>query len=123
MASYGTFITACGFEYNGPQSFIKFAPKITPENFKAPFTAAEGWGSYEQKQAASGMEAKFHIKYGSIRLQTIALETNNKVATVLIQSGIKNISCKFEQKGNEIKIILSEPVRVKPSQVLKIKMT
>jgi hypothetical protein len=44
MASYGTFITACGFEYHGPKGQISFAPKIHPENFKAPFTSAEGWG-------------------------------------------------------------------------------
>jgi uncharacterized protein (DUF608 family) len=48
MASYGTFITACGFEYHGPKGYIRFAPKWNKENFKAPFTVAEGWGSYTQ---------------------------------------------------------------------------
>ena len=50
MASYGTFISACGFTYHGPKGQIGFSPKLTPENFKAPFTAAEGWGSYAQQR-------------------------------------------------------------------------
>ena len=27
MAGYGTFITACGFEYHGPKGYLRFAPK------------------------------------------------------------------------------------------------
>ncbi|MDQ2864131.1 MAG: GH116 family glycosyl-hydrolase [Bacteroidota bacterium] len=48
MASHGTFISACGFTYHGPKGHIGFSPKLTPENFKAPFTVAEGWGTYSQ---------------------------------------------------------------------------
>ena len=48
MASYGAFIGICGYEYHGPKGHIGFAPKLTPENFRAPFTAAEGWGTYAQ---------------------------------------------------------------------------
>ena len=49
MASYGTFIAACGFEHHGPKGHIVFAPRLTPENFRAPFTTADGWGTYSQK--------------------------------------------------------------------------
>ena len=43
MASYGTFVSACGFESHGSGGHIGFEPKLTPEDFKAPFTAAEGF--------------------------------------------------------------------------------
>lgn len=45
MASYGTFITTCGFDYHGPKGIIRFAPKWDKGNFKTAFTVAEGWGS------------------------------------------------------------------------------
>ena len=52
MASYSLFLAACGFSYNGPAGVIGFDPKVGPDDFKAPFTAAEGWGSFEQKKPA-----------------------------------------------------------------------
>jgi non-lysosomal glucosylceramidase len=42
MASYGTYLAACGYEYDGPKKHLGFAPRLTPENFKAAFTSAEG---------------------------------------------------------------------------------
>ena len=87
MASYGVFLAACGFEYHGPRGHIGFAPRLTPENFKAPFTAAEGWGTYEQQSeggdqrsevggqqaAVRSQRSAIELKYGKLRLKTIAL--------------------------------------------------
>jgi uncharacterized protein (DUF608 family) len=80
MASYGTFITACGFEYNGPKGHIGFAPKLTPENFKAAFTAARGWGSFSQRVENGRMKAEITLKSGTLRLRSIRLATAEKPA-------------------------------------------
>jgi non-lysosomal glucosylceramidase len=73
MASYGVFLAACGFAYNGPEGHIGFAPKLTPENFKAAFTSAEGWGSFSQKQTATAMTASLALKYGQLKLKELTL--------------------------------------------------
>jgi hypothetical protein len=122
MASYGTFITACGFEYHGPKGHIKFAPKITPGNFKAPFTSAAGWGTYEQQKNATGMAAKLHVKYGSLQLQTLSLETATQVKKVSVQLGEKNIPCHYEQQQNDITITLANGIVVNKNQQLNIKI-
>ena len=44
MASYGVFLAACGFEYHGPKGHLGFAPRLTPEDFRAAFTTAGGLG-------------------------------------------------------------------------------
>ena len=46
MASHGVFLAACGYEHHGPKGHLGFAPRLTPADFRAPFTAAEGWGTY-----------------------------------------------------------------------------
>ena len=84
MASYGTFITACGFEYHGPKGYIKFAPKLTPDHFKAPFTAAEGWGSFVQQKKGHNHKAEIQVKQGKLQLKTVALESAFAVSGVRV---------------------------------------
>ncbi len=73
MASYGVFTAAEGYEYDGPRDYMAFAPRVTPENFKAAFTAAEGWGTYSQTSDALSLKATIEMKYGRLRLKTLAL--------------------------------------------------
>ena len=79
MASYGTFITACGFTYHGPTGSIGFEPKLNKTNFKAAFTTAEGWGTYGQTKKGKQQEHHFELKYGKLMLQNIRLEKVEKV--------------------------------------------
>jgi non-lysosomal glucosylceramidase len=80
MASHGAFIAACGYEYHGPRGHIGFAPALTPENFRAPFTAAEGWGTYAQTIAAGKLQASLEIKTGRLRLRTVSLRLDGAAA-------------------------------------------
>jgi hypothetical protein len=73
MASYGVFVSACGFAYHGPVGYLGFAPKISPENFRAAFITAEGWGTFEQTVQANKHTAKFVVHWGQLRLKTISL--------------------------------------------------
>jgi len=73
MASYGVFLAACGFEYHGPKGRIGFAPRVSPENFKAPFTAAEGWGSFTQKVVADRQSASIELHHGKLALNELSV--------------------------------------------------
>jgi hypothetical protein len=73
MASYGTFISACGFTYHGPKGYIGFNPRMSPENFKAPFTVAEGWGTYTQEKHQKRQVHTLLMKFGLVRLRSISL--------------------------------------------------
>jgi hypothetical protein len=74
------FLAACGFEYHGPKGHIGFAPRLTPENFRAPFTSAEGWGTFEQKSGERTMQAALTLKYGKLRVRSMALRLPDKVS-------------------------------------------
>lgn len=78
MASYGTFISACGYYYHGPKGIIGFAPKLSPENFKAAFTSAEGWGTYQQLLTGTKSKKTFTsqltLQYGQLRLCQFQIE-------------------------------------------------
>lgn len=74
LASWGVFTALCGFEYDGPAGRIGFAPRLGPEDFRAAFTAAEAWGTYEQKTGSEGLAAALAVRHGTLALREIALE-------------------------------------------------
>jgi non-lysosomal glucosylceramidase len=82
MASYGVFIAACGFECHGPKGYLAFNPRINPQDFRAAFTSAEGWGTFAQKVTGLNMTATLDVKSGRLRLKTFALSAGAAPASV-----------------------------------------
>ena len=72
MASYGVYVAACGYEYHGPKGYLAFAPRLTPEDFRAAFTAAEGWGTFAQKRDGRAQRETITVKWGRLRLHRLA---------------------------------------------------
>jgi hypothetical protein len=122
MASYGSFITACGFEYHGPKGYMRFAPKWNVDNFKAPFTAAEGWGSYTQRQSGNTMECGLEPKYGQVQLSSFSVDMpkGKKAKKVTVSLGGQTVSAKWEQKGDKMLISLQNRVTVKTGERLEL---
>ncbi|MRG46940.1 hypothetical protein GFS24_17595 [Chitinophaga sp. SYP-B3965] len=121
MASYGTFITTCGFVYNGPAGFISFAPRIGAADFKAPFTAAEGWGSYSQQRSASLLTAEIVVVYGHVDLQRIRLTAGFAPKRVAVTLDGKIVGAEFKQLGDgEVEVILADTFRVEGSLGVRV---
>jgi hypothetical protein len=120
MASYGSFITACGFEYHGPKGYMRFAPKMGADNFRAPFTAASGWGSYSQKIDKQQLDAKLTVAYGSVALQAFSLQHANKVTRPVVKLEGKIIPATIKQEGDNCTISFKQPIAVSTNQTLHI---
>lgn len=74
MASYGAFVAISGFTVNGPKGEIGFAPRLTPEAFRAAFVAATGWGTFAQSIDGASLEATLAVRHGSLAARAISLE-------------------------------------------------
>ena len=94
MASYGVYLAACGFEYDGPEGRIGFAPKLTPEDFKCAFTAAEGWGTFRQTLQDGRMVASLSLRRGKLQLKSFVPELVN---------GLKPTQVKATLDGRPVK--------------------
>ena len=119
MASHGVYLAACGLEYHGPHQHIGFAPKLTPENFKCAFTAAEGWGCYSQKTEAGKQRAEIAVRWGELKLKTIALENNSATAVKVLLAG-KLIGAKLKREGKKVLFTLTTPVTIQAGETLEI---
>lgn len=123
MASYGALIAISGFECNGPQGYIGFDPKLSPENFKAPFTAAEGWGSYQQVMTGkTRLQSSIALKYGTLRLRNISLGVvkgmNPRSSSVSV-AGTK-VPCSMEVKDGKLLLALSKEIIIKAGESLDV---
>jgi len=123
MASYGTFISACGFESHGPSGRIGFAPRLTPENFKAPFTAAGGWGSYAQQRTAGQQTHRLEVKHGRVGVRTLAVELppGTTATSVTATLGGKAVAVTVTQHGTRAEIAFAAQAQVFPGAVLAVR--
>jgi hypothetical protein len=82
MASYGVLLAVCGYDYHGPKGRLSFNPQLTPEKFKAPFTVAEGWGTFEQNRSGDIQKNSIELKFGRLRLSEFAVQVPDEVSAV-----------------------------------------
>jgi hypothetical protein len=125
MASYGAFIAITGFTYHGPKRHIGFAPRITPENFKAAFTAAEGWGSYSQKNSEGTLKAELAVKYGQVPIQTISLMSPGGKGMWKVSAVVdgKSLAATVMEKDGSAEVIFSKDLILKAGQKLEVTLT
>jgi non-lysosomal glucosylceramidase len=120
MASYGTFITACGFEYHGPKGYMRFAPRLHKQKFKAPFIAAEGWGSYEQEEQRQQFTAALVLRYGTLRLRTFGVDCDQHAKHITVLHNGQRLVHTFVQYDKKITIQLQDALLLQREQVVTI---
>ena len=124
MASHGAFIGICGYEYHGPKGHLGFAPKLTPENFRAPFTAAEGWGTFAQSIAPNKMAASVEIKSGQLKLQTLHLRMEGVAKTAKIKATLigADVPIASEIDNGRVKLAFTNGITIQAGQKLSVEI-
>jgi hypothetical protein len=123
LASWGCLIALCGFTYDGPAGRLGFAPRWQQDNFKAFFSAAEGWGSLSQRRTGNSQDNKIDVKYGQVVLKELMLEppASAKVAEVSVTAAGLPVESKWQHKDG-IKLLLEKPVELKAGEMLSVLM-
>jgi uncharacterized protein (DUF608 family) len=123
MASYGVYLAACGYEYDGPAGHIGFAPKIHPEDFKAAFTGAEGWGSFSQKINDTSMTASLSVRWGSLKLRSVSLACGKTPAGLTVTLGGKEVPAEISWDQGKATIRFSGPKTIAQGGLMTLKLT
>ncbi len=119
MASYGAYLSACGYESHGPMGHLGFAPKIRAgEMFKCAFTAAGGWGSFVQEE---GGRAHLAVKWGEVKVKTLGLDVPSDGPVTASLSG-KAIRCRIERHKEKAVVVFEESVPVEAGEVLTVEL-
>ena len=122
MASYGVFLAACGFEYHGPEGHMGFAPRIRPGNFKAAFTAAEGWGTFSQQAGPAGLNAQVAVQWGKLRLRSLSVDLPSGYpgGRVKVLANRRAIKTKESVTGTRLTISFDDWAEVRAGQQFEV---
>lgn len=124
MASYATFLACGGFEYDGPAGSIGFAPRWNAGDFKTAFTAAEGWGSFSQKQNRKTMSASLELKSGRLKLKTLALVPPEGCESVDVEASLggQPLPATLKREAGRAHIVFSQPLTISAGESLVVKL-
>jgi hypothetical protein len=124
MASYGVFLAACGFEYHGPAGHIGFVPRLGPDDFRAAFTAALGWGTFSQTRANKSQKTSIVLHWGTLRLKSIRLgiKPGFEPAAARVTRGERTWNIPVAQSGDLVDLTLPEEVILTAGQELEIEL-
>ncbi len=120
MASYGLFTGICGFEYHGPQQTMAFSPQITPDAFRAPFTSAEGWGTFAQTRSGRRQNERLKVRWGTLTLKQIAfdLPEGKTARDVTVAAKGQSVRSTYRMKENRVIIKFNDAVTLAAGQTL-----
>jgi uncharacterized protein (DUF608 family) len=120
MSSWSILLALSGYEYDGPARVLRFAPRITPEKFKAFFCGPEGWGSLHQTRGASGQECIIRVVGGRLAVSQLVLVAKEPPRTVQVTLGMKVLESKFQSEGDHVRISLASSQFVNQGEVLAV---
>jgi len=122
MASWGVYTALEGYEYHGPKGHIGFAPRITPENFTAAFTAAEGWGTFAQKRDEKAQSEKITVRWGKLSVESLAFAVpkNFDVSGVTVTLDQTPVKSSYTLKDGRIEIKLTKRLLVNENHMLEV---
>lgn len=121
-ASWSVLTGLSGFQYHGPHGRLGFAPRISADDFRAPFSAAEGWGTLAQTRSASGQTNRIEVKWGRVPLKSLAFElpegTTLKQATAKLGAG--TVAAEAVQEGPRVSLTLQKETVIAEGESLEV---
>lgn len=122
MASYGAYLAACGFTSHGPRGHLGFSPKVrSGDTFKCAFTAAGGWGTYEEKMEGEEFSAKVTIKWGEVRLTSLQLDFPSGTGAVTAELDGKAVDATLETVNGTPRAVFREAILLTPGRILTVR--
>ncbi|MGB2824002.1 MAG: GH116 family glycosyl hydrolase, partial [Phycisphaerae bacterium] len=121
MSCWGCLLALGGFEYDGPAGRIAMAPRISPDDFRCAFTAAEGWGTLAQRRADGAQVNTISVRWGRLRLTEIAVQlpADLEAAEIELRSGKEPVeTAPPARDGERVRLRLSRPIVLQRDQQL-----
>ncbi len=122
MASWSVLTGLSGFEYHGPKRQLGFAPRMNADDFRAVFTAAEGWGTLTQTRAGSKQKNRIEVAWGTLPVKSLAFELPEgaTLKDTSVNLGGNAIAASAKQKGQRVVVTLADETVIVEGQAIEV---
>ncbi|MCC7354263.1 MAG: hypothetical protein IT330_10940 [Anaerolineae bacterium] len=122
MSSWALLDAVAGYRYDAGDGFLGFAPRLTPESFRAFFIGARGWGALAQQVNGHEQRVMLTVAYGEVIVQKLVFRRAEQVsvqAVKVIANG-QAVEAGWLLAEGETQIGLNVPVSVTAGQTLEV---
>ena len=95
---------------------------MSPEEFQAAFTSAEGWGTYRQVVQNSTMLAELLLRWGRLRMKAMALAVAQLPRSVQLLVDGQQIGITHQWDASRLTIHLDEEAFLSAGQKVAVKV-
>jgi uncharacterized protein (DUF608 family) len=124
LASWGCLLAVSGFAYDGPAGIIEFAPKLSPGDFRAFFSAAAGWGHLVQRRSDNEQRSRIELRWGRLEISTVRVYTGGSSTgrSVSVSKEDNALEAVVTSVKDRVEIRLVEPVELEAGQELEVRI-
>jgi len=125
MSNWSILLACQGCVYDGPAGVIGFEPVWRPEDHRSFFTAAEGWGLYEQRRTDRRQTHRIEVRFGRLRVGTLLFELPEgaKVGKATVSVAGRGVRAAAAQDGRRVTLTLTDPAAVVPGEAIETVLT
>jgi non-lysosomal glucosylceramidase len=122
MSVYGVFLSACGWAYHGPSGILEVAPRIASADFRAAFTAAEGWGTIGQERREEVQRNWLAVRHGVVRLREWIVEPMGAEEPTSVQVSLRSGRLDFAWSfaAGRLTVRFAGGLRVETGEILQL---
>jgi uncharacterized protein (DUF608 family) len=117
MASWAVMLALCGYQYDGVEHFMAFAPKIHKNDFSTFWSSGNGWGSFRIKSNQSQIK----VGHGQLKIHTFGVAKDyafKDIQSVFLNS--QKVKARLKTQKNLILVIFDNLIELKKGDVLNI---
>jgi uncharacterized protein (DUF608 family) len=124
MSSWSLLEAASGYFYDAASQTMRFAPAISPEDFRAPFVARDGWGTVEQTVRDRRLVLRLRPVAGTVTLASLRLRPPVAPAhSGTVSRDGQPLVVRLIGEGSEATLEFAEPATIGTGSTLEAALT
>lgn len=126
MSSWALLEGAAGCFYSAPDRRLRFAPRLTPDDFRAFFVTDSAWGSLSQQVEGRRQVETVSVAWGKLRVRRLEfarVNSSRRLRGVRAQVNGRAAKVRWREEDGRVVVQLPRTVSVAPGNQVEVTLT